>query len=147
VQNIKIYLTTKIYCHAGHIRSLSWFPDAQAGHVHPSSTRVNQAYPTPYPGSKDLTRTCPTPSSDMSGLSALSGSLSRLQRSNPDMSDLLALSDFLAGFQSQWPDMSDPRLGHVWVSDTPTARFLWGPIKGIHASLAGLATQFNLQTL
>jgi hypothetical protein len=56
VQNIKIYLTTKIFCQAGHIRLLGRIPEALAGHVWASSlSRVNQAYPASYPGSRDLT--------------------------------------------------------------------------------------------
>jgi hypothetical protein len=107
----------------------------QPRHVQPSSlSRVNQAYSTSYPGSKDLIQTCPAPSPDMFDLSALS-------RVTP------VLSDFLAELQRWWPDMSDPRPGHVRVFDSPTARFPCRTIKGPHASLAGLATQFNLQTL
>jgi hypothetical protein len=35
-----------------------------------------------------------------------------------------------AGFERGWSDMSGPRPEHVRVSDTPTARFSWGAIKG-----------------
>jgi hypothetical protein len=51
-----------------------------------------------------------------------------------------------AGLQRGWSDMSGPRPGHVLVSDTPMARFLWGLQKVFHASLARLATHFTLQT-
>jgi hypothetical protein len=34
-----------------------------------------------------------------------------------------------ASFQRSWPDMSSPRPGHVWISNTSTARFSWGAIK------------------
>jgi hypothetical protein len=69
--------------------------------------------------------------------SDISGSLSRFQRSSSDMSGLSALSrvtpalfGFLAGFQRWCSDMSDPRPVHFRVSDTPTARFPCGAIKG-----------------
>jgi hypothetical protein len=109
VQNIKIYLTTKISCQARHIRLLGRIPKALAGHVRPSPLPwVNHAYPTPYPGSRDLTRTCLARSVDISGL--------------------LVLSNCLSGFQ--WPnlDMSGPQPKHVlplslislliWVPET-----------------------------
>jgi hypothetical protein len=66
----------------------------------------------------------------MSDLSTLSGLAAGFQRPNPDMSGLSALSGLAAGFQRRWPDMSGPRPGHVRVSDTLTARFSWGAIKG-----------------
>jgi hypothetical protein len=48
VQNIEIYLTTKIAWQAEYIRSLSWIPEALAGHVRPSSLSwVNPAYSVP----------------------------------------------------------------------------------------------------
>jgi hypothetical protein len=37
VQNIKIYLTTKISCQARHIQLLGRFPEALARHVQPFS--------------------------------------------------------------------------------------------------------------
>jgi hypothetical protein len=40
------------------------------------------------------------------------------------------ISDPQAGFQRGLPDMSGPRPGYVRVSDTLTARFFWGAIKG-----------------
>jgi hypothetical protein len=139
VRNIKIYLTTKISCQVRHIRLLGWIPEALAEHVRPlaQTCLATQPYLAPSLGSRDLTQTCPAPSPDMSGLSALSCSLSGFQRSNPDMSNLSALSrvtkalsGFLAGFQRQLTDMSSPQFGHVWISDTPTARFPWRAIKG-----------------
>jgi hypothetical protein len=114
VQNIEIYLTTKISCQARHIRLLDRISEALARDVRPSSLFwVNQAYLTPYLGSRDLTRTCPaaqpypalypdsrdltrtclTPIQDMSDISALS-------RVTP------ALSGLLARFRRWWPDMS-----------------------------------------
>jgi hypothetical protein len=51
-----------------------------------------------------------------------------------------------ARFQRGWRDMSGPRPGHVRVSDTLTARFSWGAIKGPRTSLAQLDTQYTLQT-
>jgi hypothetical protein len=67
----------------------------------------------------------------------ISGSLSGFQRSSPDMSGLSALSrvtpalsSFLAGFQRWCSDMSDPRSVHFRISDTPTARFPCGAIRG-----------------
>jgi hypothetical protein len=60
VQNIKIYLTTKISCQAGHIRLLGQISEALAGHVWPSSlSQVNQAYPTARLDFKGSVRTCP----------------------------------------------------------------------------------------
>jgi hypothetical protein len=50
-------------------------------------------------------------------------------QSNPIPQQLSPGSDISspqARFQRGWSDMSDPRLRHVWVSDTPTARFSWG---------------------
>jgi hypothetical protein len=44
VQNIKIYLTIKISCQAGHIWPLSRIPKALAGH------RPDMSDPFPYPG-------------------------------------------------------------------------------------------------
>jgi hypothetical protein len=109
-----------------YVRPPHRIPEALARHVRPSSlSRVNQAYPAPYPGSRDLTRTCLAPSPNMSGLSVLSWVTA-------------TLSSFLAGFQRWWSDMSGPRPGHVWVFETPTARFPWGLQKVPHASLAGL---------
>jgi hypothetical protein len=40
------------------------------------------------------------------------------------------ISDPQARFQRGWPDMSGPRPRHIQVSNTPTARFPWGAIKG-----------------
>jgi hypothetical protein len=42
LQNIKIYLTTKISCQVGHIQLLGQIPEALTGHVRPSSlSQVN----------------------------------------------------------------------------------------------------------
>jgi hypothetical protein len=69
------------------------------------------------------------------------------------MSSLLALSRVKsqgrdisspqAGFQRWLPDLSGPRPGHVRISDTPTARFPWGTIKTLHASLAQKAMKWT----
>jgi hypothetical protein len=66
----KIYSTTKNICQAKHIHPPSRILEILAGDVHPPG----QTCPTPHPylGSRDLTRTCPAPSPDMSDLSALS---------------------------------------------------------------------------
>jgi hypothetical protein len=53
-------------------------------------------------------------------------------RSNPIPQQLSPGPDISgpqAGFQRGLPDMSDPWPRHVWVFDTPTARFSWGDIK------------------
>jgi hypothetical protein len=90
VQNIEIYLTIKISCQAGHIRLLGWIPEALAGHVRPSSLcRINQAYPAPYPGYRDLIQTCPPPppSPNMSNLLALSRVIQTYPTSQPGSRD------------------------------------------------------------
>jgi hypothetical protein len=97
----------------------------------------SQPYPVPYLGTSELTQTWLSPSPDMSSVSALS----RVKSLGLDMSGPQA------GFQRWVPDMSRPWPGHVRISDTPTARFPWGAIKGPHASLACPATHFNMQTL
>jgi hypothetical protein len=66
----KIYPTMKSSCQARDIRPPSWIPEILVGHVRaPGKTCPTSL---PYPGSRDLTQTCPTPSPDMSDLSALS---------------------------------------------------------------------------
>jgi hypothetical protein len=109
-----------------------------------------QTYPAPRPDFRDLTQICPAPNQNMSGLLALS----RFQRPNPDMfgpqsGHVWPLS--LIWLLNRVPEMV---ARHVRASMRtclgfwhPTARFPSGAIKGPHASLVGLATQFNLQTL
>jgi hypothetical protein len=104
----------------------------------PLSDKVpGQIYLTSYSVSRDISRICPAPSPDMSGLSALS----RVKSPEPD------LSSSIVGFQRWLPDMSVTQPGHVRVSDTPMNRFPWGAIKVPHACLAHEATHLNLQTL
>jgi hypothetical protein len=52
-----------------------------------------------------------------------------------------------AGFQSSWPDMSGPRPRHVWVSDTPMARFSWGAIKGPPRLSSTVGHLFHIATI
>jgi hypothetical protein len=91
---------------------------------------LGQTHLAPDLGSNNHSQTCPTPSPDMSDLSALS----RV------MSQGLDISGPQAGFQRWLLNMSDPRPRHVWISDTTTSRFPWGAIKGPNASLAPEAT-------
>jgi hypothetical protein len=122
VQNIKIYLTTKISCQAGHSWLLGRIPEALVGHVRPSSlSLVNQVYPAPYPGSRELTRTCSAPAQTCPASSPYpppypgSRELTQTcQAPSLDMSSLSALSDSLSGFLRPNPNMSSPQPRHVW---------------------------------
>jgi hypothetical protein len=97
VQNIEIHLTTKISCQVRHTRLLGQFFRSFG----PGQTCLtSQHYPAPYPDFRDLNRTCPAPSPDMSSLSALSRVTT-------------VLSGFLAGFQRSNPDMSSPQSRQV----------------------------------
>jgi hypothetical protein len=130
----KFYLTTKNSCQARHIRPPNWIPETLSGHVRPQIRHVrhlilfwvNQAYPVSRPDSKAFFRHV-RPNSIPQRLSP---------RSN--------ISGSQARFQRGWSDMSDPQPEHVWISDTPTARFSWGAIKCPHISLARLITHFIL---
>jgi hypothetical protein len=75
-------------------------PEPDMSGLTPASQQLSpsQPYPIPYPGSRELTRTCSTPSPDISDLLALS----RVKCLGPGMSSPQA------GFQRQVPDMSGP---------------------------------------
>jgi hypothetical protein len=107
-------------------------------------SRVNQAYPASRTDSKGISQTCPAPSLDMSDQTQfLSDKV--LDRTYPVPKPV---SRVVCGTcPTPIPNKSGPRPGHVWVFDTPMARFSWGAIKGPHTSLAWLATHFTLQTL
>jgi hypothetical protein len=102
VQNIKIYLTTKISCQARHIRLLGRFAKALAGHDRPLAWTclASQPYPAPYWGFQ-------RPNSDMFGPSPDTSGLSVLSWVTP------ALSGFLVGFRRPNLDMFSPQPGHV----------------------------------
>jgi hypothetical protein len=65
VQNIKIYPTTKNSYQVRHICPPNRIPETLAGHVRPTGPTYLASLP--YPGSRDLTRTCSAPIPDMSG--------------------------------------------------------------------------------
>jgi hypothetical protein len=102
--------------------------DPQAGHVrHLSLIRLSSWVPEAFP--------------DMSGPHpghVRPHPISQRLSPGPDISGPHAM------FQRGWSDMSDPRPGHVRLSDTPTARFSWGAIKGSHASLAQLGHSIHI---
>jgi hypothetical protein len=134
----KIYPTTKYSCQARHICPPNWIPETLARHVQPLDQTCLASQPLP-----KLTK-------HIRLLDRIPEAFPRHVRLNPipqQLSPEPDISGRQANFQRGWLDMSDPRPRHVRVSNTPTARFSCGAIKGPHASLAQLATHFRLQTL
>jgi hypothetical protein len=143
VQNIENYLTTKILCQGGHIQLLSQILKAVTVHVWPpartfSGLSLISGYPSlirllirvleSYPRNiRPLARTC--------------------LASQPYHRSTQPYSVPRSGSREVGRTCSASRPGHVRVSDTPTARFPWGAIKGPLTSLARLATHIDVQTL
>jgi hypothetical protein len=104
-------------------------PPVQTSPTSQPYPRLSQPYLTPYTGSRELTQTCLAPNLAMSGFSTVSWVIP-------------ALSGSLAGFQRWWPNMSDPDISGFltpqWLDS------LGGYKSSPHASLARLATHFNL---
>jgi hypothetical protein len=84
-----------LWCLKGEGGWIGWVGEVQTikNQSHHQKLLSGQTYPASLADSRDSGRTCPSPTSDMSSLSALSGSV--------------------AGLQWLWPDMSGPQPEHV----------------------------------